>query len=634
VEYSGEWLEREWFVDSAVVAVKPAQRADQRRIRRLLPAEWIVLGLFLLAAVVVTIHVWAHPSTEAPTTTNYVHNDIYLNVWFMRYVADAISHGHLPSLVTTALNAPQGVNAMWNTSLLIPGILLTPVTLIAGPVVSLAIFLTLGFAGSAASMFLVLRRWEVSIGAAALGGAFYAFTPALMIAAEDHYHLMFAVLPPLIADAAIRIALGRSTPIRGGIWLGVLVAIQIFIAEELLVDTALATGVILFILFCCRPRAALERVGDAFAGVGIAVGVALVICSYAFWVQFHGPLTEHGSPWKIPRYGNHIQNFITPPLSVLWHNKATFVHSLKATGIWPAEMYGFLGWPLIIAMVAITIFFWHDLRIRVMSLSFWGIEWLTMGGRAQVYHGIHIPAALFPFHYLMHIPLLDEIVVNRLSIMGYAACAVAFAFAAERIIGLVRQQQDWRKPAFATGAVVALAAVAIPIFPAPVPAARLKPVPAGWNTVFRGLHLKHGANVLLLPMVGSVTMEWQARTNEPISIVGGYCVAPGPAGKATQCNNMALETWAQQKARFRIGGIASAPPIGKGPAFSTFELALRQWQVAAVVMPPGFNTKLRSYLVRFFGKPTAGKDGMYGWRLGDQWWKHLPWESRANSGAT
>jgi hypothetical protein len=622
------------MVDSALVAVEPAQQADRRRIRRLLPAEWIVLGLYVLAAVAVTIHIWAHPSTATPTATNFVHNDIYLNIWFMRYVAEAIAHGHLPSLVTTALNAPEGINAMWNTSLLIPGTLLTPLTLIAGPVVSLTVFLTLGFAGSAASMFLVLRRWEVGVGAAALGGAFYAFTPALMVAAEDHYHLMFAVLPPLIVDAAIRLATGRSNPIRGGIWLGVLVALQVFIAEELLVDTALAAGVIIFIMICCRPRAALDRFGDAFAGVGIAVGVVLVICSYAFWVQFHGPLTEHGSPWKIPQYGNHIQNFLTAPLAVLWHNKTTFLHSLKVTGIWPAEMYAFLGWPLIIAMVAITIFFWRDIRIRMMSLSFFAIEWLTMGGHQQRWHGIHIPAALFPFHYLWHIPLLDEIVVNRLSILADGACAVALALTADKIIGLIRQQRDWRRPVFATGAVAALAAIAIPIFPAPVATATVIPPPAGWNTVIKGLHLKNGANVLLLPMLGSLTMEWQATTNAPISIVGGYCVAPDPAGKATQCNNTAMETYPEQTVRFRTNWIAGARPTRNGPAFKTFELALRQWKVAAVVVPPGFNTKLTSYLVAFFGKPTAEKDGMYGWRLKSHWWRHLPWLHKANSATT
>jgi hypothetical protein len=42
-------------------------------------------------------------------------------------------------------------------------------------------------------------------------------------------------------------------------------------------------------------------------------------------------------------------------------------------------------------------------------------------------------------------------------------------------------------------------------------------------------------------------------------------------------------------------------------------------------VPPGFDTKLTSYLKAFFGPPTAVKDGMYGWRLRSHWWRHLPW---------
>jgi hypothetical protein len=52
------------------------------------------------------------------------------------------------------------------------------------PQTSLTIVLTLGFAGPAASLFWVLRRWGASITAAALGGAVYGFSPALVQSAS------------------------------------------------------------------------------------------------------------------------------------------------------------------------------------------------------------------------------------------------------------------------------------------------------------------------------------------------------------------------------------------------------------------------------------------------------------------
>ena len=127
----------------------------------------------------------------------------------MRYAAMAVRHGRLPALITTGMNAPQGVNLMWNTPLLLPAVLLAPVTGLFGPQVSLTVLTTAGFAGSAAAMFWVLRRWRVSIGAAALAGAVYGFSPALLQSAMSHYNLQLAILAPLIIDAGLRLAVGQ-----------------------------------------------------------------------------------------------------------------------------------------------------------------------------------------------------------------------------------------------------------------------------------------------------------------------------------------------------------------------------------------------------------------------------------------
>ena len=77
-------------------------------------------------------------------------------------------------------------------------------------------------------MFVILRRWGVSVAAAALGGAVYGFSPAVVHSAIGHYDLQFAVLPPLMIDAGLRLATGRIGARRGGIWLGLLVTAFVF----------------------------------------------------------------------------------------------------------------------------------------------------------------------------------------------------------------------------------------------------------------------------------------------------------------------------------------------------------------------------------------------------------------------
>src|SRR5215813_816602 len=153
-------------------------------------AAAVIAGCYLAGALAVTWRLWADPASRvAPGNMG----DADAFAWYLRYAATAVSHGRLPALVTTALNAPQGVNVMWNNFMLLPGMLLAPLTLWFGPQVSLTLMTTLGFAGSAAALFYVLRRWGVSTGAAAIAGAVYGFSPALLHSAINQYNLQFAV---------------------------------------------------------------------------------------------------------------------------------------------------------------------------------------------------------------------------------------------------------------------------------------------------------------------------------------------------------------------------------------------------------------------------------------------------------
>src|SRR5579864_3002380 len=122
-------------------------------IRQRTARDWIadrpgllVALAYLAAALALNWRLWAGLGTMSPVgDPGPADND--LMAWFMRYAADAIAHGHLPALVTTTLNAPHGINLMWNNSLLFPAVALTPVTLLGGPQASLTLLATLGYAG-------------------------------------------------------------------------------------------------------------------------------------------------------------------------------------------------------------------------------------------------------------------------------------------------------------------------------------------------------------------------------------------------------------------------------------------------------------------------------------------------------
>ena len=564
---------------------------------------WAVVAAYLAGAIELSWPLWADPAGRAPIgSSGNLSPDIENLAWFMRYGAAAVAHGHLPALVTTALNAPQGINLMWNPSLLLPSVALSPVTLLAGPHVSLTIMLTLGFAGSAAAMFLVLRRWGAGVGAAALGGAVYGFSPALRLGEVGHPHLQFAVLPPLIIDALLRIVTGRGSPLRTGAWLALLTAAQFFISQELLAETVLAAVVILAALAAGQPRAVPGRLGAAARGLGIAAGTALLICGYPLWVQFRGPLASHGSAWPPADFRNHPGDFVTAPSAMLLHGHIA-AHALTAHPWGSGEDGAYLGWPLLLLLVAAAIWFWRDPRVRVMAVTLAVLQMFSLGVRTVAFPGFSYPAQLLPWHWVGVLPVLGDVLPNRFSILADGAAAAVLAFAVELALRAPPQGRRWWRPA-----VTAVAALAIvPLIPRPIQTGALPPVPSGWQTALATLRLPPMARVLDLPVLSAQAMEWQAQTGAPISLIGGYCIAPSRSGKAERCRSVSKSATAY----------LNSPPAGPLPAGPSARIKadLRYWRPAAVIAVTGRSSRMKVFLARLFGRPAVEVGRVVAWRL-------------------
>lgn len=561
---------------------------------------------YLAGAVAVTYPLWIHPASKVPTFGAGPQPDVLLQLWFMRYAGTAISHGHLPALVTTALNWPRGVNMMWNTSLLLPGVLLAPVTLLSGPATSLTVLLMAGFFLSAVSMYVVLRRWDASVTAAFIGGACYGFSPALRMAAIDHYHLQFAALPPLIVDAVVRLVTGRARPVRTGCWLGLLVAAQLVTAAEPLVDAVLAAVLMLIVLAIGNLRRVAVR--PAAAGLGVAAGIALLLGGRALWVQFAGPVAEHGSPWRAGKFGNSLSDFVSAPVGMVFHGRYAI------GGPTSVEDLAYLGWPLLIAVGAATICFWRDGRIRVAGVTFFLLELLSLGGHRLPIGPWHLTGAALPWHWLSRLPLLDQALPNRLSVAADGMAAVVLAFAIDQ----ARSRLPAGRLRLLVPATAAL--VLLPALPLGLATANVGPAPAAWRLVLARLHLPAGAPVLVLATSQLAQMQWQSISGEPISVVGGFCItaAPGgnairrPAGAATLCSSKGTLTGDQRATVNELNRLATgASPAG--PSRSVLATAVAEWRPAAVMTTRGDSARLTRYLRGFFGPPAARSGQVLGW---------------------
>ena len=591
--------------------VETAPDTERPRAWRRLPGRpvlWLVPLLYLAGAFAVTWHLWADPASQAQVVpANGVSQDIDLFAWFMRYAANAVSHGHLPALVTPLVNAPEGMNLMWNTSFLLPATLFAPLTLLIGPQATLTVLLTLGFAGTATVTFLVLRRWDASWPAAALGGALFGFSPALRIAAVGHYHLQFAILLPLTVDALLCLFTGRGRPVRTGAWLGLLLAAQLFIAEETLALLGVTAGVIVVVLALSRPRAVAGRIRGAVAGLATAAGVMLVLSAYGLWRQFHGPLAEHGSPWTPSHYHNVPGNFISAPSGYLFTSHATVTY-LNNHPVKMVEYFAYLGWPMLATALIAAVLYWRDLRVRTMAVTFAVLELCSLGSKTIHIHGLRWPAALLPWHYLARLPLLDQALANRFSLLADGMAAALLAFAVD-LACRPRAERPAQRAGWARGIAVAAVAVAIvPIIPLPLQTAPVRPIPAGFQQAFSIMKLSPDERVVIIPLLPSADMRWQADSNVTGALVGCYGIAPEPSGKAAICHTQRRPTAAYLNALYQ--GETHAKP----PSAAQLRADLGYWKLTALVAVTSRDSALGKYLIRTFGPPTTARGRVLAWR--------------------
>jgi hypothetical protein len=600
---------------SEVVQSSPEPR-PQGRLAWARSPQALTMYVYVLLAFFVTIQLWADPASRFQNGDD---SDVDQANWFMRYSATAIEHFRLPALITTTMNAPHGVNMMWNTSLLLPGIVLSPVTLLAGTQVALTVLLVISFAGSAAAMFYVLRRWQASIIAAALGGFLYGFSPALINSGDGHYSLVVAILPPLMIDRLLRMVTRQGSPVRNGLWLGLMAAAEFFISEEALVDAAIAAVILLIVLALSRPHEVLGRIRPLAIGLGTGVVVALVLCARGLWVQFHGVVAKTAAATVIINYSRGKTNlgtwpyaFITPANTVLLHTSGTAYSAANYPQPTP-EYLAYLGVLLIVVLLVAIVYYWRNLYVRAAGITCIVLEWFGLGAKPMLPGSHTLPAFLLPWQYVQHLPVVSGMVPDRLCILADACAAAVLAFA----LDLARAEGSWFRRNFRNGARVAtgVAVVALlPVFPAPYGVSPTVPLPAGWNQTFNALHVTSSDRVLLVPFPwGSEAqvMRWQAETGLPKTMIGGMFLAPNEPGQEARAGRAGYT----DTAKYLNQLYGEIQPKVALPSQAQLRSDMTSMKPNVVVAKASLSTPLGRYLVQLFGPPTVHYDAMLGWKL-------------------
>lgn len=559
-------------VTDAGRAPEPGRPAARRRWRwtprRL---DLAVHGVFLLAAVWVTSRIWADPAGRVASLYS---SDPAQVQFFLAHSVRVVLHGEFP-FYTDQFNYPDGVNLMANTAILALGIPMVPVTLLFGPAVSFVTLVTLGLAGTAAAWYHVLSRHVVRTRlAAAVGGWFCGFSPAMLSHANWHPNIISQFLLPFIVWRVL--VLTRATrPVRDGVLLALLVTAQAFINEEILLFTALACGV--FLLAVLAQRRGLWSAAWRPLATGLAVCAVLTgaLLAYPLWVQFAGPMAYHGLSDTVRDYGNDIAAFFAPGSPTLGGNERANVNLAPNY----SEENVFFGWSL--SLLAVGIVAWLRREVVVRALAATGLLFavLSLGERVSWWDR---DLGTGPWELLVRLPLLDAVVPTRFGLITTVVIGVLLALAVERSWSLRTAERRTVRTLTVAGLVVAL----LPIAPMPLQVTTRPAVPR-FITADRWREYVGPDQTLVsvpVPSMGNThAMRWAASTNLDFKIPGGYFLAPrnGVTGDPGQFGG-------------RPSGIGElleeVATTGRTPKLDDRQRRrcldeLRHWRAAVVVLP-------------------------------------------------
>ncbi|MEV6954924.1 dolichyl-phosphate beta-glucosyltransferase [Streptomyces sp. NPDC051183] len=438
--------------------------------------------------------------------------------WFFGVTADNVSHLRNP-LFTDFQNMPEGVNLMGNTVMLGLSVPLTPITLLFGPTVTLALVFTLGIAGTAwAWYWLIHRRLTESRWAAAVGGALAAFAPPMISHANAHPNFVVLFMIPVIIDRALRLCEGKRV-VRDGVLLGLFSAYQVLLGEEPFLLSAM--GMLIFALayaFYDREtaRKAIKPLGK---GLAIAAAVSVPLVAFPLYWQFFGPQSYHSVL--------HGENGAGNPLRALTEYSARSLFgdadNAGKLSMNTTEQNAFYGWALLALAAAITVWMWRRTVVRALGITAVVAAVLSLGPSVKIETlGITVPG---PWALLRHAPLLESVIESRVAMVCAPAFGLLIALALDRFIGF--SAREHRVLGY-----MAVGAALIPILPLPLVVKAREPVP---TFITQGLYkdyVKDGQSLVPVPLPDPMTgnpLHWQSSTGFGFKLAGGYFNGPdGP----------------------------------------------------------------------------------------------------------
>ncbi len=428
-------------------------------------------------------------------------------MWFFAWWPHAILHG-LDPFVTHVMFVPNGFNLTWSTAMPLPSVLLSPVTLTAGPIVTWNVIQLASPALSAWTAFILCRYVTGRTVPSLVGGYVFGFSPYMLIHLTGGPYLALAMMVPLFVWLVLRRLDGDIGPRRFVVMLALALAAQYLISSEVLATATLFGAVALVLAIALAPERRPALI-ETVALIAAAFAGCVVLISPFLAVFFFG----HQYPPAATHFRADIASYVLPsPLMAITRAAPEFRG---------ANTEGYLGVGLV-ALVATWV--WQRRRERVtwvITIALLAAVVCSLGSHLVI-RGDHtsIPG---PWLLLATLPVLKYAIPVRLALFVDLPVALIVAlFLSEG--GAAR---DGRVGAWRWG----LAAVSVAlILPAVGNAAWNTPVrdPTFFTSGAYRRYLDASSNVLTIPAWGP-NERWQADTGFAFNLSDGYAGNPFPA---------------------------------------------------------------------------------------------------------
>ena len=361
-----------------------------------------------------------------PSSITYLSSHIFNNstdpeqfIWYYNWWPFAIIH-HLNPFISYYVWYPKGYNLAWSTSIPTLSLLMLPVTLLGGAVLSYNLIAILSPVLAATAAFMLLYYLTKQYLPSLIAGYIYGFSSFVLAQLLGHPQQYAIFLLPLALLAYLMLVQKRLKPLHFIMLSVVLLLLQTGISLETTMTFMLFSALTWGAFYC--QKAYRQILKPTIKYLLYTFSAYLVVLSPFIYYLLAGLKNLPNTIHPMTAFSLNVANlFIPTPISLIGgHSFAPISHYFIGN---IAENGAYMGLPLLLILLYLTIKYWKNTLLKTLVICLIIIGIAAIGPRL---HLIGQTGASFwmPWAIVSHLPLIDAAQPDRFSVYFFLITAV------------------------------------------------------------------------------------------------------------------------------------------------------------------------------------------------------------------